>query len=580
VRASSLVAVLVLARVFGLAGRDLPLSIWTPSALLWHDVAVGVVFWLCERLFGWSWPLRILFWALVGWAAVNVAVVRALSSPLTLPMLRAAGGPLSDSIGHYATPANAAMIAAVLAAGWYLPTLRPPERVGRWFVAVVIALALPGPFVESQVDTRGAQQNAATALLGSALRQAPDGSVAAGVDLRASPFSSPAGADLRALAGAAAGRNVVLIVLESTGARHLRSYGATDDPMPTLTALAREAILFESAYAVYPESIKGLFALLCSRHPALDVDVLVHAAAACAPLARVLSDAGYRTALFHSGRFSYLGMRAIVDAQAFHTSEDAGAIGGQVESSFGVDEPSAVARILSWIDGLDRTGPFFVTYLPVAGHHPYAIPVPGPFSGQSDVIAYKNALWYADRSIAVLLEGLRSRGLDRRTMVVIVGDHGEAFGEHDGNFGHTLFAFDENVRVPLLVSAAGVTTGAIKARQVASVVDIAPTVLDLLGLAVPDAYEGASLLPGVPRLAFVFTDYALRWVGLRDGCWKYLLEIDPDRSQLYDVCLDPGETSNRASEHPERVRAYGQRARAWIAAHRQAYQIPSPAARP
>jgi hypothetical protein len=498
--------------------------------------------------------------------------VRALSSPLTVPMLRAGGSALGDSILYYATPTNGVMIAIVVVAGALLPHVRVSARVGRAGVAAAIAVALPGPFVESRLDIRGAQRNVVSALVQTALPRVASRPATGGVDWRASPFGAAASDDLRWLQGAAAGRHVVMIVLESTGARYLHTYGATDDPMPALTALTREALQFESAYAVYPESIKGLFAVLCSRHPGFDVGVASHAAAPCTPLAGALRQAGYQSALFHSGRFGYLGMDAMLARQSFDTLEDAGAIGGRVESSFGVDEPSTVARVLSWIDRRDTARPFFVAYLPVAGHHPYATPEQGPFSGQGEISAYKNALRYADASIATLLDGLRARGLEHETMVMIFGDHGEAFGQHDGNFGHTLYAFDENVRIPLIVSVPGMTTGRIRARRVASVVDVAPTVLDLVGLPVPDAYEGSSLLFGPERLAYVFTDYALGWVGVRDGCWKYLLEIEAGRSRLYDVCLDPDETRDRSDAHGDRVNAYRARVEDWVAATRQRYR--------
>ena len=569
-RAVSLAAVLVLAKCLGLAGRDLPVSIWLPSAVLWQDVAVGVVFWMADRLVRRPRIAWTIYGVIVAWAALNVVITRELSSPLTVAMLRATGGALTDSIAYYLTAPNVALIASVLAAGAVLPILF--SRPGARQVAAIIGLlvALPGPFVARAIDTRGAQRNAVTALLATSLPRLGAPGAAVPGDLRATPFDDPPADDLVALAGAGAGRNIVLIILESTGAQYLRPYGAADDPMPTLTALGAEAVQFESAYAVYPESVKGLFALLCSQAPAFDVPVHVHANAPCTPLARVLSQAGYRTGLFHSGRFGYLGMDALLARQGFDTMEDAGAIGGNVESSFGVDEPATVARMLAWIDGQDRQRPFFLLYMPVAGHHPYATTRPGPFAGPGELNAYKNALRDGDDSLAVFLGGLRSRQIDQQTMVVAVGDHGEAFGQHDGNYGHTLFAYDENVRVPLLLAIPGVTARPVRARQVASIVDIAPTVLDIAGIAAPAGLQGGSLLHARSRLAFFYTDYALGWVGLRDGCWKYLLEIDTNRPALYDVCADPGETRNRAAEEPGRVEVYRDRALAWLAANRAA----------
>ena len=184
---------------------------------------------------------------------------------------------------------------------------------------------------------------------------------------------------------------MVLVALESAGARYLRPYGAAEDPMPNLTSLADHSILFENAYAVYPESIKGFFSVLCSRCPAFNTAPEDYGKLSCPSLARALSAGGYRTALFHSGRFMYLGMESILENRGFQTLEDAGAIGGNFESSFGVDEPSTVRRILSWIDALPRGQRFFVTYLPIAGHHPYAAPVSGPFPEDREIGRYRNA---------------------------------------------------------------------------------------------------------------------------------------------------------------------------------------------
>jgi len=141
-RAAGLVLVLMIARALALADQPIGWSVWLPSALIWHDVAIGVLFWIVDRLTRdskWMWaPYAVI----VVWAAVNVPVVRALSSPLTWPMLRATGGPLADSIAYYATPANLIAIALVLVSGAVMPAV-----VGKLSPAVrsagVIALRRP-----------------------------------------------------------------------------------------------------------------------------------------------------------------------------------------------------------------------------------------------------------------------------------------------------------------------------------------------------------------------------------------------------------------------------------------------------
>ncbi len=570
-RAIGLTLVLILAKVLVLAGREVTWSWWSVPAYFWHDVAVGAAFGLFEIVVRRQSLVSIAYYMLVVYAALNVPVSRALSSPLTMPMWRAAGGPLLDSVAYYVTAANIGAVlllvavAVAVARMFTHPTLRLRSVVA---AAAVIFIAL-GLIGSRRVATLGLERNAVTALvttmtprMASRDRQG---------DWRSSPFAERSSSDLSAIRGAASGMNVVLLLLESTGAQYLAPYGAPDDPMPNLTALARGSLLFENAYAVYPESIKGLFSTLCARPPAFDVDAETHARSPCTPLTQILAGAGYRTALFHSGRFTYLGMEAVLAQQRFDTTADAGAIGGNVRSSFGVEEPATVQHMLSWIDQLPAGQPFFLAYLPAAGHHPYASPVAGPFAGETDLVAYKNALHYGDASLGAFLDGFRQRGLDRRTLFVVVGDHGEAFGQHDGNFGHSLFIFEENIRVPLFfawppVAAPG--SAGVRVARPASAIDVAPTVLDLLGLDPSPSHDGVSLLRPRERMALFFTDYSLGWIGLRDGCWKLIFEVEARRARLYDLCRDPGERADLAAQEPERVEVYRTRVEEWAGARR------------
>ena len=565
--ATSLVCVLLLAHALSIAysPHDVKESFWMTSAFVWHDVAVGVAFWMVDaalRRPRWMWAPYL---AIAGYAALNVPVAWVLSSPLTVPMWRAAGGALADSIAYYVTPASLGAMTAVIAAALILPWLLKRAALQREAATVVmLVVAAFGPFAMSRVETHGLHRNAVTALLATATPRIA--ATAAHAEWRASPVTDGVGEDFTNFRGAAVQRNVVLVALESMAAEYLVFHGADIDPTPNLTSLANKGFVFDAAYAAYPESIKGLFALLCSRAPAFDVTTDDHARASCAALPRLLAAKGFSTGLFHSGRFGYLGMQGIVDQQGFDTAEDAGAIGGNVQSSFGVDEPATVARMLAWIDRIkDR---FFLTYLPVAGHHPYATTSPGPFQGQTERIAYLNALAEADQALGALIIGLRARNLLENTLFVLVGDHGEAFGQHPGNVGHSLFLYDENVHVPLVIAMPGYEIPSVRIRRVVSVIDIAPTVLQLLGLDASPQHEGVSLLAPRERMALFQTDYATGWLGLRDRCWKAIVEVGTRRTQLYDLCADPRETTNRADERRDLADAYRERLERWAAASR------------
>jgi arylsulfatase A-like enzyme len=285
--------------------------------------------------------------------------------------------------------------------------------------------------------------------------------------------------------------------------------------------------------------------------------------------------------LFHSGRFSYLGMDAVIRNRGFDTLEDAGDIGGQRDSSFGIDEESTVRRMLAWIDTVPSSQPFFLTYLPIAGHHPYATAQDGPFPGDEEIDRYRNALHYADAALGQLVRGLKERGLFEQTLFVIFGDHGEAFGQHEGNVGHVMFVHEENVRVPYLIVAPGSFAEPVRVGRVASLVDTAPTVLDLLDLPAPSGWQGGSLLDPRARLALFCTDYSLAFAGLRDGRWKMIYELDSGKSSLFDLESDPAEQADVMGDHPEPMGAYRDHLVRWCAAqkHRIVRPVKQPDAR-
>lgn len=584
-KAVALLLVFGAARLAILWGRPLPVSLWTPLAFLWQDLVVVLGFFVFERTVRRPWPVRLVYAGLVLLAAANVPVGRVLSSPLTAPLLRAARGTLSDSLLYHATASNVVVTVVVLLLGVVAPLalgrllrmqqaaglvnrLAPAPALARRLAvpAAAIGLVLLGPVAAARVDTAGLERNPVFSLLRTSVPRVR--AEAREADWRASPFGNAAAetGDLTRLRGIAHGSNVLLVVLESTAAGYLRPYGALEDPTPNLTALAARSIVVEHAYAVYPESIKGLVAILSSRYPGFDIAAERHAAITAPSLATRLGAEGYATALFHSGRFFYLGMEELVRASGFARLEDAGDIGGNRDSSFGVDEAAAVSSVLRWIDGLPRGRHFFAAYLPIAGHHPYSYSMPGPFPEEREIDRYRNALHEGDVALGQLLEGLRARGLEDSTVVVVTGDHGEAFGQHAGNYGHNLAIYDENVRVPFVVSTPGMDRRAIRVRRVASLLDVGPTILELLGVDSPREFQGESLLSPRPRMALFFTDYSLGLLGLRDDCMKFIHELESGRSKLFDLCRDPDERSDISEDHPDRVTHYRGRLREWSAA--------------
>jgi hypothetical protein len=209
-----------------------------------------------------------------------------------------------------------------------------------------------------------------------------------------------------------------------------------------------------------------------------------------------------------------------------------------------------------WIVGSDRSRPWFAWVHLYDPHAPYQAP-PEYGRGRSP---YDAEVAYTDAMIARGLDTLRAAGQLDRTIVIAVADHGESLGEH-GEATHGLFAYDATLRVPMIVSAPGIRARVVR-TPVASV-DLVPTVLELLGIAVPSGLDGRSLLTieddrtRSPRaLYFEALDANLTrgWaplVGVRVDGWKY---IDLPIPELYDLQHDSQEAHNLVERDPVRSR--------------------------
>jgi membrane-anchored protein YejM (alkaline phosphatase superfamily) len=163
---------------------------------------------------------------------------------------------------------------------------------------------------------------------------------------------------------------------------------------------------------------------------------------------------------------------------------------------------------------------------------------------------YAAEVAFADAAVGRLLDGLRERGLYETSTIVFTSDHGEALGEH-GCFGHIVNLYDEMLHVPLVIKPARghPATRRLRARSgdLVGHVDLAPTVLDLLGLPRFDGVAGTSLLARAdhPLLAETRRPEAPRdLLALRDLRYKLVYDVDLDSFELYDLSTDPGELVN------------------------------------
>jgi arylsulfatase A-like enzyme len=293
-------------------------------------------------------------------------------------------------------------------------------------------------------------------------------------------------------------------------------------------------------------------------------------------LAQLTRARGYRTAYVHSGDLEWEGMGYMMEKAGFETVLGSHDLPGPMISSWGKRDRSLFDAMLDFIDAPGQAGrPFFLMGWTDQSHDPY-VESPGVASidflpGRDDqprLNRYLNVLRDVDGAIGDLLDGLRRRGLADDTLVVITGDHGEAFGAPHDQEGHGAALYEESVHVPLVVwSPRLFGERGRRTDDVASHVDVAPTIADVLGLEPPAAWEGESLFARErTNRAYFETGIDDYQFGLREGPWKYIYSATLGTEQLFHLPDDPDEQRDLSASRPERAQRMRQRVAAFIAA--------------
>ncbi len=371
-------------------------------------------------------------------------------------------------------------------------------------------------------------------------------------------------------------RNVLFIVLESVGAHQLLPDGRPDPAVtPNLARLAGDALLFPNLYGVYPATTRAHVPILTGGRAITwgSVGDELTLPLRAPTLIGTLRAAGYRTGLFAAPdlRFGYV--REFYQTMPWdtvvHYQDGTPTLDKEQEiHSWGVNEDAVRPSVMQWIRRADGAGrPFFVEFQTIATHHPYGTwgGDVGPDAGEDDASRYRNALHYTDAAIGRLLEDLRASGVLDQTLVVITGDHGEAFADlHEDNWVHRNRLYDENIRNFMFVAAPGLGGGPMVSRRLGQHGDVMPTLLSLLGVALP-AVPGQDLTSPAyrARIEYFHKDARPAQFGLRDGRWKYIAQLDGRQPELYDLTRDPTEQQNLASHHLDRVRMYRELAANW-----------------
>ncbi len=359
----------------------------------------------------------------------------------------------------------------------------------------------------------------------------------------------------------AEGTNVVLITLDTTRADRIGSYGYSSASTPAIDALAARGVQFDQAFAQVPLTLPSHATMMTGRYPR-ELGVRVNARDSLGDdhttLASEAKKHGYATGAFIGS--SVLDRRYGLDrgfdvyrddmgrSKGLHAHSDPERRGGEVtEEALAWLSTVKDRNFFSWIHYYDAHDPYDA---PKPVHNPLAPP-------------YDNEIAYVDSQVQRVVDWLEAQGLTGRTLIVLVGDHGEGFGEH-GERGHTIFVYETNIHVPLVFVHPSFPPGR-RIDSVVEVVDVFPTVLSLLGWSQPEGLLSLSLADAIHGAALSSSSrgsygeahdvsWSFGWAeqrSLTTAKWKY---ISSTRPELFDRSVDPGELTSVIEQYPDVAR--------------------------
>jgi len=404
--------------------------------------------------------------------------------------------------------------------------------------------------------------------------------------------------------------DVVIFLIDTLRADRTGPYGRWPSPTPFLDELAGESVVFEQAYSPAPWTLPATVSLLtsqplCAHGVSVDGETI---APDLTPLAERMHASGWRTASLFSNPFAgpMSGLDRGFEASRLVPRTDGplvslwlDAVGDQpyflyvhnvephdpYEGAGDVAAPVAaqVNRLLDRHRELTRVDWLAGQPLGTTRNEAEQDAVHGELAGLRTVVdtLYDADVERADLLLAAVVAELRSRGRLDRTILLVVSDHGEEFGEH-GGWQHDQSLYEELVRVPMLMRLPGAEHGGLRVSQPVSLLDVVPTLAELLGE--PGLAEGAAGRSLVPLLADGAKPdpearvVSTRWnrkkyyqpfaekrgdlnVAVREGSWKAIWNSVTDRVELYDLARDRRERRDRRPEQPELAERLGALAR-------------------
>lgn len=392
---------------------------------------------------------------------------------------------------------------------------------------------------------------------------------------------------LSSMKGAASGLNLVVVILESVGARQLLGMDGRPDETraPNLARWAQSGVVFSRIYNTYPATTRTHLAIMTGGFSVLTglKRHVVHHRYMGATLPGMLNQEGYQTAMFSAADLTYENLGIFYQNMPWNLWVAADYLPKEDRerhdtSMWGVDEGFMVDQVQSWLR-VKPDGPFFLLFLTAATHYPYSVPEGFPKSfpspdGSEHKPRYLAALHYTDAMLGRLERVLEEAGVLDHTVLAVMGDHGESFGEtHKDNHLHKGHLYDENIRNFLLLYAPSHPVRMPPVENASFIGDVTPTLTTWLGMTA-EPFGGVSLWePARPRVFYFHKSEVPDRFGLLDGTWKFTTTVHTKPApELYDLSTDPLELHNVAHEHPDMVAEMSKRCLHWSVGNNEAFE--------
>jgi arylsulfatase A-like enzyme len=398
------------------------------------------------------------------------------------------------------------------------------------------------------------------------------------------------------------GKNVLVIFIDTLRFDRLGIAGYRRDgasPTPRVDAFAQQAVVFRRAFAQAPNTPRSVPSLLASKYPsrlAVDNQMLDYMRVLDEGndlLFEVLKPAGFRT-IGASSHFYFCdrardpkacdGVVTWMKSNVLQGADEWDNDGAKniPESNYDTASPRIVKKSIAKLDALAGSGAKFAMLVHLFDPHgEYVVrdgfpPITEKSASGQLSRKYDYEVATVDRYVGELLDAVDRTGLAKTTTVVLLSDHGEAFGVHrfagKEMFYHGQTLYRELLHVPLMFRVPGVAPR--MADDVVELLDVAPTIADLFGVAPAKSWQGRSLAPALagrplpPRPAFAELLPCLGWRHaarsmISDDGTRHAFFVFPRRWELFDLGADPDETKDVAKTDPRFVELKGQLTR-WM----------------